>query len=859
MPIIPLVIGAALSFFGLQLDWYYAFNPEQGPSFGAFGDPFISIQLAENPSNGDCLFSDGTNNYWDAGCSGGSGSSFSTTSANWWASLGLAFSTTSADYWETQQAARGGSGGSGNVATSTTESAGALAYWTSSGATPATLGNVATTTLTASSPLSLSNTVWKVGGSNSVLTLDTSGTWTGNAGTATALAANGSNCTAGSYALGVDASGSSEGCTDATTEIDSAISTHTGDAEAHQALVTLAGTPDYLTITGQQITRGTIDIGDDTNLTAGDGLTLTGDDLDCDTASGSVFGCLSAANWTTFNSKLSSYDAWTHPVAGVSATTSTLRLAGLNASSTVLFDNATSTLFTATTAWLTNVFIGADTLAEYISDTAGAFFTGNTETGVTVTYQDADNTVDVVCDTASGSAFGCLTAANWTIFNNKVSTTSIDTITEVETLWGGINVLTETEIDASSELAAIMDDETGTGGALVFASSPSITSPTLTTFFGTPCTGQNFLQDISDTGAFTCGAASGSSGNMSGWATTTVFGSQLLLYPVDAATTDVSFGTNSTTTAPFWWDVSATSTYIGNGGTGSSTLQFGTAGYEWLMGFDGSDNAFKISSSTVERGFSVSNVLSIAKATLLSTFNFAVTIVGNLTLSANLIFDGQTFDSFTDDATLTNNAGDLQVVDVTCTNCLGGTEIDESTLVITGFLSSYDAWTHPLAGVSATTSALDLGGASFLEIPNGTNPTADDVGELAHDTTDNQLILDDFVVAKATDTIWKVTVASTSPAFISGGLLAFPAQLDGYTITAIRCYVSGGTSKIVAIEDASANSTEDITCGTTLTSDDGSITNATFTAGELGNIDFGNTSGAVDYVTISVFGTWTRE
>lgn len=49
-------------------------------------------------------------------------------------------------------------------------------------------------------------------GTNAV-TLDTSGAWSGNAGTATALAANGTNCSAGNYALGVDASGNAEGCT----------------------------------------------------------------------------------------------------------------------------------------------------------------------------------------------------------------------------------------------------------------------------------------------------------------------------------------------------------------------------------------------------------------------------------------------------------------------------------------------------------------------------------------------------------------------------------------------------------------------------------------------------------------------
>jgi hypothetical protein len=43
--------------------------------------------------------------------------------------------------------------------------------------------------------------------------LVTSGTWSGLAGTATALAADGANCSAGSYPLGVDASGAVQGCT----------------------------------------------------------------------------------------------------------------------------------------------------------------------------------------------------------------------------------------------------------------------------------------------------------------------------------------------------------------------------------------------------------------------------------------------------------------------------------------------------------------------------------------------------------------------------------------------------------------------------------------------------------------------
>lgn len=53
-----------------------------------------------------------------------------------------------------------------------------------------------------------------------------------------------------------------------------------------------------------------------------------------------------------------------------------------------------------------------------------------------------------------------------------------DTESEVETAWGAVNILLETEIDASSELLALIDDETGSG-VIVFGTSPAITTPTL--------------------------------------------------------------------------------------------------------------------------------------------------------------------------------------------------------------------------------------------------------------------------------------------------------------------------------------------------------------------------------------------
>ena len=58
--------------------------------------------------------------------------------------------------------------------------------------------------------------------------------------------------------------------------------------------VTLAGTPNYITISGQTITRNTIDIGDDTNLAVSDtdevNMILSGDTLSGELIGGVVSG-----------------------------------------------------------------------------------------------------------------------------------------------------------------------------------------------------------------------------------------------------------------------------------------------------------------------------------------------------------------------------------------------------------------------------------------------------------------------------------------------------------------------------------------------------------------------------------------
>lgn len=76
----------------------------------------------------------------------------------------------------------GGTGGTGNVATSTSEIAGQVAYWTSTAGTPATLGKVATSSLVQSTGITIANgTTAFVLGAQPTFTIDQSfsPTWTG--------------------------------------------------------------------------------------------------------------------------------------------------------------------------------------------------------------------------------------------------------------------------------------------------------------------------------------------------------------------------------------------------------------------------------------------------------------------------------------------------------------------------------------------------------------------------------------------------------------------------------------------------------------------------------------------------------
>lgn len=137
---------------------------------------------------------------------------------------------------------------------------------------------------------------------------------------------------------------------------------------------------------------------------------LLPDGSDC--AAGEILKKVGANDWDCAQDDSAS-DPFTHPTAGVSATTSEMR--SPTASTSALRVSASSTFEYLTTglAKITNGVLGL----------AGA----DVDYQVPLTFGDGlTRTVDDVdCDTASASVFGCLTSAFFTEFNNKVGSSSL--------------------------------------------------------------------------------------------------------------------------------------------------------------------------------------------------------------------------------------------------------------------------------------------------------------------------------------------------------------------------------------------------------------------------------------------------
>lgn len=239
---------------------------------------FTSLQLGADPDNGECLTTDGTINVWSSSCGGGPGGTVYLASSSPWtvgnaafvASNGALGSVATGTLTETVtglefNATRGLFGGSaalgltsGFTIPSTTLITSASSFF----ATPSSLCTAITgsaalcdgddATAGASVTYLASSTPWTTG---NVAFVSGPGT-VGSVATGTLSTGSSLSVTAGRSVLGGSA----------TIDVASGFSipTTTGlqalYASSHSA-VTLAGTPDYITLAGQTITRALINLG----------------------------------------------------------------------------------------------------------------------------------------------------------------------------------------------------------------------------------------------------------------------------------------------------------------------------------------------------------------------------------------------------------------------------------------------------------------------------------------------------------------------------------------------------------------------------------------------------------------------
>jgi hypothetical protein len=102
--------------------------------------------------------------------------------------------------------------------------------------------------------------------------------------------------------------------------------------------------------------------------------------------------------------------------------------------------------------------VDGTTLAEYIADTAGAMFSSNTETGLSATYQDGDNTVDLEI-AAAQTTITSIHAANLILGEDSQTAIDFGTTDEIDFKAANAARLTLT----SGALYPVTDDEIDLG------------------------------------------------------------------------------------------------------------------------------------------------------------------------------------------------------------------------------------------------------------------------------------------------------------------------------------------------------------------------------------------------------------
>lgn len=177
--------------------------------------------------------------------------------------------------------------------------------------------------------------------------------------------------------------------------------------------------------------------------------------------------------------------------------------------------------------------------------------------------------------------------------------------------------------------------------------------------------------------------------------------------------------------------------------------------------------------------------------------------------------------------------------------------------------ADFDSATVTLSTVSG---AVNAGGATSVEIPNGTGITIDTTGEIGVDTTDDQLRYQGASVSRNLTYKYQKSITIESPAD-ADNFLIWKAP-DAITITDIDCIVDpADTTESVVIDIQERDGTADnpatvdatITCDNDGAADDGSLTNGAIDANDWVGIDIGTVTGTVTQVSVTIIYTITTE
>lgn len=197
-----------------------------------------------------------------------------------------------------------------------------------------------------------------------------------------------------------------------------------------------------------------------------------------------------------------------------------------------------------------------------------------------------------------------------------------------------------------------------------------------------------------------------------------------------------------------------------------------------------------------------------------------------------------------------------EVVQIGSAGASGVTITPATTL--TGGIASIGAASNLSGGtvtLGALAGAIDAGGATSFEIPNGASPTVDAAGEIAVDTTSDTL---KYYGAAVRVLPYKKTYSVVVPSVADTDDMLFVKLPYGITAVSLDCIVSAATSATINIQEcdsAGANCTDmatsDLACDT-----DGANTttfnNAVADSGDWLKLDVASISGTPGTLTVTL-------